>query len=80
MHCTVTGPGQLIVGGDVSCRVMTCGKLVTFPAQSVAVQVRWIEPVALHAVSPLVSSANVTLTVPQSSVAVAVPVAVGSVG
>src|ERR1051325_6736417 len=69
---------SLIVGAVVSTIVMVCVDWALLPQASVAVQVRTNDPVLPH--WPLIGpSLCVIVTVPQVSLAVAVPVALGSV-
>ena len=74
--CTVVLVGQVITGAAVSAIVIFCAQLLLWPAQSVAVQVR----VMILGHTPV--TASLWLIVgwgSQLSVAVALPVALGSV-
>ena len=74
-HSIVMFAGQTITGGVLSSRVMVCTQSVLFPHESSAVQVR----VSISGQEPERTSENVMITPEQSSVAVGVPVLVGSV-
>src|SRR5437870_5586887 len=74
--CTVVLGGQVITGGVVSAIVIFCVQLLVCPAQSVAVQVR----VMILGQIPVTASLWLILGLgSQLSIAVALPVALGSV-
>src|SRR5580765_5966077 len=78
VHSTTASGTSLIVGTVVSTMVMVCVDWAVLPQASVAVQVRTNEPVLPH--WPLIGpSLCVIETVPQVSLPVAVPVALGAV-
>ena len=76
-HCSVTSGGQVISGGVVSTTVMVCTQVELLPDSSVAVHVRTIVPALPQLGSHWLLC--VIVTVPQVSVAVAWPVALGVV-
>src|SRR6185436_253062 len=78
VHSTVASGTSLMVGAVVSTMVIVCVDWALLPQASVAVQVRTNEPVLPQA-SVWVLSECVTVTVPQVSLAVGLPVASGSV-
>src|SRR6266516_735808 len=71
-HCSTMLEGQVMVGGVVSRTVIVCTQLALLPHRSVAVQVREITRVLAQLVTTW--SLKLTMTCPQSSVAVATPV------
>src|SRR6266498_4112133 len=78
LHSTVLLCAQVMVGAVVSTMVMVWVDWAVLPQASVAVQVRTNVPVLPH--WPLIGpSLCVIVTVPQVSLAVAVPVALGAV-
>src|SRR6185503_135242 len=78
VHSTVASGTSLIVGAVVSTMVMVWVDRAVLPQTSVAVQVRTNEPVLPHW-SLIAPSLCVIVTVPQVSLPVAVPVALGAV-
>jgi hypothetical protein len=78
-HPTVTSAGQVIAGGVASTTVMVCSHVLALPQLSVAVQIRVMTK--LPAQPPACTeSLKVMLATPlQASIAVALPVATGSV-
>src|SRR5215472_5010969 len=71
-HSSVTFGGSVSVGGVISRTVIVCTALVLLPHVSVAVQVRAITRVPPQLL--VTESAKLTITLPQSSTAVAAPV------
>src|SRR6185436_5701425 len=71
--------GQTMVGACVSVTVIVCGQLVELPQLSVAVQVRVMTWLPAQLPGALTSLCVIEATPLQSSVAVAVPVLLGSV-
>src|SRR5438128_5569922 len=78
LHWTVASGGQVITGAVVSTTLMVCTQELLLPAQSVAVQVRVMTLVLRDALPILLSVCVITGAGSQLSVAVALPVAVGS--
>src|SRR6185436_19926458 len=73
VHSTMASGTSLIVGAVVSTMVMVCVDWAVLPQASVAVQVRTNEPVLPHS-SLGALSLWVTVTLPQVSLAVGLPV------
>src|SRR2546427_8374829 len=78
LHWTVVSGGQLITGAVVSTTVMVCWQELLLPAQSMAVQVRVMTLVLGQVPATVLSVGVITGAGSQLSVAVALPVAVGS--
>src|SRR6266542_3843378 len=78
LHWTMASGTSLIVGGVVSTMVMVCVDCAVLPQASVAVQVRMNEPVLPHWLVCALSL-WVMVTLPQVSLAVGLPVALGAV-
>src|SRR5687768_2175261 len=80
LHWTVASAGQLITGAVVSTTLMVWTQELLLPAQSVAVQVRVITEVLGQAPGAVLSVKVITGAGSQLSVAVALPVTLGSLG
>jgi ABC-type branched-subunit amino acid transport system permease subunit len=78
LHWTVAGGGQVITGAVVSTTLMVCTQELLLPAQSVAVQVRVITEVLGQVPGTELSLWVIAGAGSQLSVAVALPVAAGS--
>ena len=78
LHWTVVSDGQVITGAVVSTTLMICTQELLLPAQSVAVQVRVMTEVLGHVPGTVLSLCVITGAGSQLSVAVALPVTIGS--